>query len=272
MPSKRKEPKRKEVERLAYAMLDEFTAALTASRRQRLLDPVPVNFSKDWNSALIAVIRELRSRPRLSDEELSKRLGPSAERALARYTVRKSHLQREDFVTIADALEVEPQRLARMWASAVNSTIVRNDPVQDVLLHTYLHESQRRPGVPASPSPITVIRGKYATRLPREVPPLWVLTTDAGEPTPKAREIFVRGYTMLVQAVLDNMTFKEIGAVAGIQATRATALMERAAYAWARSEGIDLLRQTIPWKNEDRTIAQFYSAISDSTENHQVSS
>jgi hypothetical protein len=108
-------------------------------------------------------------------------------------------------------------------------------------------------GVPSRPSPMAVIRAKYAERLPTQTPPLWFGSYSRSEKerdTPVNRARFARAYKMLVESVHGGLSAREIGALRGISAERARQLMVCAAYTWARRERIDLSDKSVAFKNE----------------------
>jgi hypothetical protein len=144
----------------------------------------------------------------ISYEELSQRLGPEMERCLARYVAGKTHLNEDDFVTIAKALSIEARILVRTWGTSLGLHLPNKGAVRwklqrayrDWRLHSHLPESC----VPHTASPMAIIRAKYAGRLPRQTPLLWPRSHDCGEDTPEGREKFARGYEMLIQFVHDR--------------------------------------------------------------------
>jgi hypothetical protein len=111
----------------------------------------------------------------ISHEEFSERLGGITERCLARYVAGKTHLQESEFRLIAKALSIDVQTLAQAWASSLGLRVSRADAESEMVERAYCQWSQhsRISGVPSSPSPMAVIRAKYADRLPRKTPPLW---------------------------------------------------------------------------------------------------
>jgi hypothetical protein len=202
----------------------------------------------------------------ISHDELSKRLGSPAERRLASYIAGKKHLMEEDFKKVAKALSMDPRTLAREWAASLGLKVSAKDAVNDILHRAYRDfcKRKRTVGVPPHPSPMTVIRVKYAERLPRAAPRLWFGNPGKrGKGTPEGRRRFSRAYEMLVESVHDNRSHRDIGALRGISGERARQLMVRAAYTWASGEGIDLLsdKGSVPFKNEARHIKNLYAGL-----------
>ena len=68
----------------------------------------------DYRNHLLVQIELLRYV--ISHEELSKRLGDTTERCLARYIAGKTHLREDEFEKIAKALTIDAQMLAQAWA------------------------------------------------------------------------------------------------------------------------------------------------------------
>ena len=111
----------------------------------------------------------------ISHEELSKRLGDVTERCLARYIAGKTHLREGEFEKIAKALTVDARMLAQAWAASLGLRPPDKDAVSQMADRAYRRwRRQSRLAarrVPPSPSPMTIIRAKYADRLPRQAPP-----------------------------------------------------------------------------------------------------
>lgn len=119
-------------------------------------------------------------------------------------------------------------------------------------------------GVPSHPSPMAVIRAKYADRLPRKTPPLWFgshFLHRTRKDTPENRARFARAYEMLVESVHYGMSARNIGALRGISGERARQLMVCAAYAWSRRERIDLSGKLVPFKNEAGFVKNLYAGL-----------
>ena len=129
----------------------------------------------DYRNYLLIQIELLRCV--ISHEELSKRLGDATERCLARYVAGKTHLREDEFGKIAKALTIDARMLAQAWAASLGLRLPDKNAVSWMVDRAYRHWRRhsrlaaRR--VPPSPSPMTVIRAKYADRLPRQTPPLW---------------------------------------------------------------------------------------------------
>ena len=109
---------------------------------------------------------------------------------------------------------------------------------------------------------MTIIRVKYAKRLPRLTPPLWFKFHGSAGDTPEGREKFARAYKMLVEFVLDHHSQRDVGAMHGLSGMRAAQLMRKAAYTWARSQGIDLAHdKTVPFKNDSKLVRNLYAGL-----------
>jgi hypothetical protein len=145
----------------------------------------------DFSLHLLTQIEILRGD--ISHEELSKRLGDVTERYLARYVAGKVHLLERDFYQLAQALSIRPRVLAEQWAAAcglrVRARLSDKDAVEWMRQRAYHHWARhsRLAGnrVPPSPSPMTIIRKKYADRLPRKAPRL-TFYFDKGKSPPEA--------------------------------------------------------------------------------------
>jgi hypothetical protein len=224
----------------------------------------------DFRDQLLIQIEMLRGD--ISHEELSKQLGDVTERYLARYIAGKVHLLDRDFYQIAEAISIYPRVLAEQWAAScglrVSPRLSDKDAVEWIRQRAYRHWRQHSriaqlPAhrVPPHPSPMTIIREKYADRLPRKMPPLWWRSHHRRECTPEARTMFARGYTMLLQFVHDDVSQRTIGAMHGLSPTRAAQLMRGAAYTWARCEGIDLHDNSVPFKNDAKLVKNLYAGL-----------
>ncbi len=135
----------------------------------------------DFSVHLLTQIEILRGD--ISHEQLSKRLGDVTERYLARYVAGKVHLLERDFYQLAKALSIWPRVLAEQWAVACGlrmpPRLSDKDAVEWIRQRAYHHWRQhsriaRLPAnrVPPDPSPMTIIREKYADILPRKAPRL----------------------------------------------------------------------------------------------------
>ncbi|WP_263408550.1 helix-turn-helix domain-containing protein [Terriglobus tenax] len=217
----------------------------------------------DFRHHLLLQIEMLRGE--LSHQELSKRLGDIHERCLARYIAGKSHLTERDFNEIAKALGVGSDVLARTWASSLGLS-VSGDAVTSMVHEAHMRwlKSSRIHGVPSSPSPMAIIRAKYSDQLSWKTPPLWFGARRAEckrKGTPEEHARFARAYAMLIESVHGGLSAREIGAMRGISASRATYLMVCAAYRWADSKKIDLLCRSVPFKNEALFVKQLYAGL-----------
>lgn len=220
----------------------------------------------DFRHHLLLQIEMLRAD--ISHEEFSKRLGDVAERSLARYIAGKSHLTETEFGEIAKALKIDSLVLASAWAASLGLRLSGKNAVQKMVNRAYRRwqEFSRIAGrsVPSHPSPMAVIRARYADRLPIKTPPLWLGSysfSEEGADTPEGRARFARGYEMLVQSVHGGLSARDIGALNDISGERARQLMVFTAYAWARRERIDLSGKLVPFKNEARFVKNLYAGL-----------
>lgn len=218
----------------------------------------------DFRHHLLLQIELLRGD--VSHEQLSARLGEITERALAQFLSGKHHLLEKEFLDIAKALELRPQMLARAWAASLGLNVTSADPVQQMIQRAYRkwRQHSRIHGVPSSPSPMAIIRVKYADRLPKKTPPLWFGAHASYRPktgTPEDRAQFARAYEMLVESVHGGRSHRDIGAQRGISGERARQLMVYAAYTWARSEEIDLSVRAVGFKKDAALIRNLYAAL-----------
>jgi hypothetical protein len=218
----------------------------------------------DYRNHLLVQIELLRCV--ISHEELSKRLGDVTERCLARYVAGKTHLREDEFGKIAKALTIDARMLAQAWAASLGLRPLDKDAVSQMVDRAYRHWRRhsrlaaRR--VPPSPSPMTVIRAKYADRLPRQTPPLWFNSFHDKKPTREGRQRFARAYGMLVEFVHAHQSQRDVGAMHGVSGIRAAQLMRRAAYTWAKSEGIDLIYdESVSFKNDRKLVKNFYAGL-----------
>src|ERR1039458_1763820 len=158
---------------------------------------------RDFRSQLLIQIEMLRGD--ISHEELSKRLGDVTERYLARYVAGKVHLLERDFNQLAQALSIRPRVLAEQWAAACGLRVMARLSDKDAVewmrrrAYHYWARHSRLAGnrVPPSPSPMTIIREKYADRLPRKTPRLTFYFDKGKSPISEARKRFARAYEML---------------------------------------------------------------------------
>ena len=220
----------------------------------------------DFRHHLLTQIEMLRGD--ISHEELSKRLGDVIERSLARYIAGKSFLSESEFKEIAKALSIDAHLLARAWAASLGLRASDKGAVSWMVSRAYrhwrLHSRVAERGVPSRPSPMAVIRAKYADRLPTKTPPLWFGSYSRSEKrkdTPVNRARFARAYEMLVDSVHGGLCCRDIGALRGISGERARQLMVCAAYTWARSERIDLSDRSVPFKNEVKFVKNLYAGL-----------
>jgi hypothetical protein len=204
----------------------------------------------------------------ISHEELSTRLGEVTERCLARYVAGKSFLTEDEFKAIAKALSMEAHSFAGAWAASLGLPISDKDAVSWMVNRArnqwrqYSRIADR--AVPSNPSPMVVIRAKYADRLPWNTPPLWFgahFTYRRRSDTPENRARFSRAYEMLVESVHLGLSARDIGALRGISGERARQLMVYAAYTWAGSEKIDLSGRSVPFKNDAKSVKNLYAGL-----------
>ncbi|WP_158788918.1 hypothetical protein [Granulicella sp. L46] len=218
----------------------------------------------DFRHHLLLQIEMLRGD--LSHEEFSHRLGDVTERCLARYIGGKTHLQECEFRLIAKALSIDAQTLAQAWGSSLGLHLSGPDVVDRMVSRARRRWRQhsRISGVPSSPSPMAIIRAKYAHRLPMKTPPLWFgahFDTRRRKDTPENRARFARAYEMLVESVHGGRSHRDIGATRGISGERARQLMVYAAYTWAGKERIDLSERSVPFKNEAKLVKNLYAGL-----------
>lgn len=218
----------------------------------------------DYHNHLLVQIELLRCV--ISHEELCKKLGNVTERCLARYIAGKTHLRQDEFEKIAKALTIDARMLAQAWATSLGLHLSEKDAVSRMVDRAYRHWRRhsclaaRR--VPPSPSPMTIIRAKYADRLPRQTPPLWFNSFRDKKPTHEGRQRFARAYEMLVEFVHAHQSQRNVGAMHGVSGIRAGQLMRRAAYTWAKSEGIDLIHdKSVPFKNDRKLVKNLYAGL-----------
>jgi len=220
----------------------------------------------DFRHHLLIQIEMLRGD--ISHEELSERLGDVIERCLARYIAGKSHLMESEFRDVAKALSIDPKVLARAWASSLGLRTSSKDAVSSMVSRAHQrwrqHSRLADRSVPSNPSPMAVIRARYADRLPLQTPPLWLGSyrhCEKESDTPVNRARFARAYEMLVESVHGCLSARDIGALRGISGERARQLMVFAAYTWARRERIDLSGKSVPFKNEARYVKNLYAGM-----------
>jgi hypothetical protein len=218
---------------------------------------------KDFRNHLLMQVEMLRCV--ISHEELSKQLGDVTERCLARYIAGKTHLREDEFEKIAKVLAIDARILAQAWAASLGLRLSDKDAVSRMVDRAYRHWRRhsrlaaRR--VPPSPSPMTIIRAKYADRLPRQTPPLWFNSFRDKKPTREGRQRFARAYEMLVEFIHNHQSQRDVGAMHGLSGIRAAQLMRRAAYTWAKSEGIDLFDKSVPFKNDRKLVKNLYAGL-----------
>jgi hypothetical protein len=220
----------------------------------------------DFRYHLLTQIEMLRGD--ILHEELSKRLGDVVERSLARYIAGKSFLSESEFKEIARALSIDAHLLARTWAASLGLRASDKDAVSWMVSRAYrqwrLHSRVADRGVPSSPSPMAVIRAKYADRLPVKTHPLWFGSYSHSEKrkdTLSNRARFASAYEMLVESVHGGRSHRDIGALRGLSGERARHIMGCAAYTWARSERIDLYDKSVPFKNEAKFVKNLYAGL-----------
>lgn len=220
----------------------------------------------DFRHHLLTQIEMLRGD--ISHEELSSRLGDVTERCLARYIAGKTFLNDDDIRAVAKALGIDAQILARAWAASLGLRAPGKDAVSWMVKKVYGQWLQYSPGadrgVPSNPSPMAVIRARYADRLPVTTPSLWFGANSDNRrrrDTPENRARFARAYEMLVESVHGGMSARDIGARRGISGERARQLMVAAAYAWARGERINLSGKLLAFKNDAKSVKNLYAGL-----------
>jgi hypothetical protein len=215
----------------------------------------------------------------ISHEQLSKRLGDVTERYLARHVAGKVHLLEHDFYQLAEALSICPRAPAEQWAVSDLGMPARpsdKDAAGWIRQRTYGHWRQysriaRLPDnrVPPAPSPLAIIREKYADILPRKAPRLSFGSHSNSKSTPEGRPEYARAYMMLVQFVDDGEPQRTIGAIHDNSGERARQLMVSAAYTWARKAGIELIGdRSVPFKNEAKLVMNLYAGLKFYAERH----
>jgi hypothetical protein len=204
----------------------------------------------------------------ISHQELSDRLGDITERCLARYIANKGYLTEGEFREVAKALKIDAHVLACAWASSLGLHISGKDAVGKMVRKAHQrwrqHSRVAKNSVPSHPSPLAVIRAKYAARLPRKTPPLRFGAHYCHRKPRSPRESrarFARAYQMLVDSVHGGMSAADIGALRGISASRARQLMICVAYTWAMSEKLDLSGRSVPFKNEAKFVKNLYAGL-----------
>jgi hypothetical protein len=225
---------------------------------------------RNFRTQLLLQIEMLRGD--ISHEELRGRLGVVTERYLARYVAGKVHLLERDFYQLAKALGVAPRVLAEQWAAGCGLRIPSRLPDKDAVAwigeRAYRHWRRHSriaqlPAhrVPPDPSPMTIIREKYAARLPRKAPSLSFCSRSNSKSTPEGKQQFARAYGMLVQFVHDRESQRTIGAMHGLSGERARQLMQHAAYTWAKSVGIDFRDESVAFKNDAKLVKNLYAGL-----------
>jgi hypothetical protein len=223
-----------------------------------------LRMGSDYRNHLLVQIELLRCV--ISHEELSKRLGDTTERCLARYIAGKTHLREDEFEKIAKALTIDARILAQAWAASLGLHLSDKDAVSRMVdrasRHWRRHSRLAARRVPPSPSPMTIIRAKYAELLSRQTPPLWFNSFRDQKPTREGRKRFARAYGMLVEFVHAHQSQRNVGAMHGVSGIRAGQLMRRAAYTWAKSEGIELIHdKSVPFKNDRKLVKNLYAGL-----------
>lgn len=220
----------------------------------------------DFRHRLLLQIELLRGD--ISHEELSARLGDVTERCLARYVAGKSFLTESEFRAVAKALGMDAGFLARAWAASLELLVSDKDAVKWIVKRARdqwrKHARIADRAVPSNPSPIVVIRAKYADRLPWNTPPLWFgahFIYRKRSDTPENRARFARAYQMLVESVHLGLSARDIGALRGISGERARQLMVHAAYTWAGTEKIDLSGKSVPFKKDAKSVKNLYAGL-----------
>lgn len=220
----------------------------------------------DFRHHLLMQIEMLRGD--ISHEELSAGLGFVTERCLARYISGKSFLTESEFKAVAKALSIDAHSFARAWAASLGLPAPDKDAVSWMVGRARdqwrQHSRIADRAVPSNPSPMAVIRAKYADRLPWNTPPLWFgnhFDNPRRRDTPENRARFARAYEMLIESVHLGLSARDIGAMRGTSGERARQLMVCAAYTWAASERIDLSDKSVPFKNETKSVKNLYAGL-----------
>ncbi len=220
----------------------------------------------DYRNHLIVQIELLLGD--ISYEELSNRLGDVTERCLARYVAGKSFLTESELKAVAKALGMDAHSLARAWAVSLGLSISDRNAVNWMVKRARDQWRQYSPlagrAVPSKPSPMVVIRARYADRLPWNAPPLWFgahFIYRKRNDTPENRARFARAYEMLVESVHLGLSAPDIGALRGISGERARQLMVQAAYTWAGTEKLDLSGKSVPFKKDVKSVKNLYAGL-----------
>ena len=138
---------------------------------------------------------------------------------LARYIAGKSPLTEKEFREIAKALCIDAHVLASAWASSLRLRGSGKDAVDWMVSRAYSrwrqHARIAECCVPSRPSPMAVIRAKYADRLPRKTRPLWLgfasyRRCEKKGNTAENRARFARAYEMLVDSVHGGLSSPRI--------------------------------------------------------------
>jgi hypothetical protein len=221
-----------------------------------------LSIGRDYCNHLLLQIEVLRVD--ISHAELSSRLSDVTERSLARYIAGKTHLNEDEFRKISNALRIDARMLAQAWSASLGLRLPDKDAVTRMLNRAYRHwrRHSRIAGhrVPPKPSPMVIIRAKYAHRLPQKTPPLWFRSYRNEKSTCEGRERFSRAYDMLVAFVHNRESQRTVGAMHGLSGIRAAQLMRRAAYVWAKSEGIDLTC-SVSFKSDTKLVKNLYAGL-----------
>jgi transcriptional regulator with XRE-family HTH domain len=220
---------------------------------------------KSFRRHLLMQIEALRIRAGICHEELSARLGSFAERKLATYIIGNEPLLAPEIEAIARAFGIDGQTLAQSWAKSLELPIPKSKALSEMHIAARRHCAKNGGAMspPSPPSFLAVVRAKYSDRLPLTPPPLWSTLSFGKKHDLKYRNRLSRGYEMLVEAVHDKRTTKEIATHRGISAAGALQMMRDAACQWAKREGVDLSMDArlMPRKQDAKKIKEFYVAL-----------
>jgi hypothetical protein len=224
----------------------------------------------DFSLHLLAQIEMLRGD--FFHEELSRRLGDVTERYLARYVAGKVRLLERDFYRLAQAISIRPRVLAEQWAAAcgvrVPSCLSDKDAVEWIRQRAYCHWRQRSQiarlpanRVPPDPSPMTIIREKYADILLAKHRAS-VLVPTALRSLRRREGSSSRGLTGCWCSSFMTANRKGPSEPCTALVESARQVMVSAAYAWARRAGIDLIGdRSVPFKNDAKLVKNLYVGL-----------
>jgi transcriptional regulator with XRE-family HTH domain len=219
---------------------------------------------KDIRKQLLLEIESRRIQAGLSLEELRERLQPLAERPLAAYVIGNELLSTNDIETIGHVMEIDGKTLALKWARSLGLIVAPSKALEEmrsVAFH-YCQESGGHSMVPRI-SFQDVIRIKYKKQLSIRPPKPWPPSRFADRCSSAEKQKLDRGYKMLVKAVHEGKSAKALAAEERMSDTTARSLMTHAAYVWAASQGLDLIKdiREMPRAKDKLYIKKLYRAL-----------